>query len=110
MKIYQLRYTSDGDVDAILHDNDGGADLIEEALTPSLLFTSLELAQAAAQELYEEEHRECLSQEEIDSEELSDNVPGNLEWEFHESHLRAYDESMGLYFRVIETDISDPTT
>lgn len=108
MKIYQLRHTSDGDVDSLRNDGDGGAGLIETLLEPSELFTSLERAQAAAQELYEEEHRECLSQEEIDSEELSANVPDDLEWvPSGDTRWVAYEEVTGLYFWVTVREVAD---
>lgn len=110
MKIYELRQASEGDADAIIHDSreDGVQEYLDSVLDPSRLFTSLERAQAAANEEQEELHRDCLTQEEIDSEELS-NVCDDLEW-IHETALTvysAYNEALGVRWIIYEHKMLD---
>ena len=97
MKIYELRIALEDSLMAI-QDEPGDEQIeqyVEAVLDPSRLFTSLERAKAAAQEEQEELHIESLSQEEIDSTELSDNLLDELEWT-HEAAREVWSACCGV--------------
>ena len=113
MKIYELRKASEGDADAILDDTRESATqgFLDSVLDPSRLFTMLERAQQAANDEQEELHRDCLTQEQIDSEEVS-NVCDDLEWEENDwqnqlAVFTAYNEALGVTWVIREQEVAD---
>lgn len=109
MKIYELRYADDpgGILDEPREEQE--EQIREWVMSRSTLFTSFDRAQAAANELHEELHRECLTPELIDSAQLSDNVCDELEWEeFPElGTWEAKSEALGAYWVIREHQIAD---
>lgn len=107
MKIYELRCTSQGDAEELIF-GQRPESVMEEVLSPARIFTSWELARRAADQDQEELHLECLTQEQIDSEELSVNVIDDLEWDEEVlGTYTAHNEALGMSWVIREHEIAN---